>query len=179
MWRVSHVIKFLVIVQFCQYSFRMLLLNCFYVRNITKIQLMNDMTDIKSLDFLIDHQPCKNILIRMWTYMKVTRYLFDSKWSHQSASIIILKCCFCHFKLFPLVRLPQQLKIVTVQSLSIWIQSVFLYWTFFHIKIVPIFPWCDNMMSWRSKAMISHGNRGNSMSMLILCFIMKSTSFNF
>lgn len=106
MWRVSHVIKFLVIVQFCQYSFRVLLLNCFYVRNVTKIQLMNDMTDIKSLDFLIDHQPCKNILIRMWTDMEVTRDLFDSKWSHQSASIIILKCCFCHLKLFPLVRLP-------------------------------------------------------------------------
>ena len=105
MWRVSHVIKFLVIVQFSQYSFRVLLLNCFYVRNITKIQFMNDMTDIKSLDFLIDHQPCKNILIRMWTDMEVTRYLFDSKWSHQSASIIILKRCFCHFKLFPLIWL--------------------------------------------------------------------------
>ena len=131
MWRFSHIIKFLVVVKFCQYCFRMLFFNSFYVGNVPKVKFMNDMTDIKCFDFLIDHQSGKYILICVWTDMEITWYFFDSKRSHQSASIIILKCSFCHLKLFSLIRLSQQLEIITIKSLSIRIQSVFFYWPFF------------------------------------------------
>lgn len=39
--------------------------------------------------------------------------------------------------------------------------------------------WCDNIMSWISSEIISHGNRGNSISKLILCLMSINTSFNF
>lgn len=75
---------------------------------------MDNMTDIKCLYLIIDHQSCEDVLICVCTDMEVSRYFFDSERANNSASIIVFKGSFSHLKLFSLIGLSQQLKIVTV-----------------------------------------------------------------
>lgn len=107
MWRANHVIEFSVTIKLCEDCLRMFTLNCFDVGDVSKVEFMDDMADIECLYFLVNHKPCEDILIGMTADVEVARNFFDSKGSNQSASIILLKCFFCHIILFSLIWLPQ------------------------------------------------------------------------
>lgn len=65
----------------------------------------------------------------MATDVEVTRYLLDGKAANKSASISFLKCLLCHFQLFHLVGLPQQLEIFAVQIIAGWVETPLFDWT--------------------------------------------------
>lgn len=85
----------------------MLLLHCFYIRDVAKVQFMDNMTDIKCFYLIIDHQPGEDVLICMCTDMEVSGDFFDSERSNDPASIIVFKGSFCHIELFSLIRFSQ------------------------------------------------------------------------
>ncbi len=118
MRRAGHVVEFPVSVQLGQDRLRVLLLDGLDVRDIPKVQLMNDMADIQRCDLLVDHQPCEDVLIRVTADVEVARDLLDCKRPCQPTPVAFLERLFRHLILLPLIRLAQQLEVSTIQSLS-------------------------------------------------------------
>lgn len=93
-------------------------LNLLDVRVLSKVKGMDLVADIQSLDGSVHSQSDIDVLVCMATDVEVTRYLLDGKAANKSASISFLKCLLCHFELFHLVGLPQQLEIFAVQIIA-------------------------------------------------------------
>ena len=119
MWYTLHIVYFLVAIQLGQNSFRVLFFYCTNVRDVPKVQFMNDVTDIQSSDLLVNDQSCKYVLIGMTTDVKITRDLLYSERSCQSAAILVSESISSHLELPHLIRLSQQFKIRTVDSLTV------------------------------------------------------------
>ena len=107
---------------------------------------MDDMADIKSLDLLVDHESCEDVLVCMWADVEVARDLLDSEWTHESTSIVFLECLFGHLVLFHLIWLSQQFKIGAIKSLSYRVETVFLDGGY--VYYTNKYRYCHNVRAW-------------------------------
>lgn len=124
--RTVHVIKLLVPIKFGQHCLWVLLLDCFYVLDISKVQFVDNVANVQSLYLLVNHQSGKDVLVCVRTDMKVARNFFDGEGPCKSTTVIVLEGIPGHFVLFHLVRFPQQLKIPSIDSLSVRVEPVLL-----------------------------------------------------
>lgn len=102
MWGV-HVIDTLVSVKCSKLSSRMLLLYTLNSPNFPKIQRMNFMAHIKSLNCARHSQSDINILISMATDVEITRNLFHREATSQSTTILFRECLLSHLELTHLI----------------------------------------------------------------------------
>ncbi len=78
-WRTYHVVELSVTVQLSQDCLGVLLLYYLDIGDVPKVQLVDYVADIQSLDLLVDHQPGEDVLVSVAAYMEVTRHLLHSE----------------------------------------------------------------------------------------------------
>lgn len=77
------------------------------------------MAHIEGFDDSIHGQPHIDVLVCVAADMKVTRHFLDTEGSNQSAAIVRLEGLFRYFDLLLLVGFSEELKVSSVDLLSI------------------------------------------------------------